>query len=54
MKGYGLEDCKVLIGNEIRRKVSWVEGKSMKPLSGKAIRLHFVMKDADLFSVQFE
>ena len=54
IQGYSYEDCLVLIGNEIKKRVSWINYKSLKELSGQPIRLHFMMKDADLYSIKFE
>jgi hypothetical protein len=52
--GYDLENCEVIIGNEINKKVKWIGNNSLKSLEGKAIRLRIEMKDADLFSLKFE
>ena len=52
--GYTLEDTEELIGNEIERAVRWKGGSDVGKLSDKPIRLRFVMKDADLFSLRFE
>ena len=51
--GYSLKDSQVIIGNELERIVSWKRGANVEQLSGKPIRLRFVMKDADLFSLRF-
>jgi hypothetical protein len=50
--GFTLDDCTEIIGNEIERPVAWKGGKLDK-LAGKPIRLRFVMKDADLYAMQF-
>jgi hypothetical protein len=50
--GFSLADCHELIGNEIERPVSF-NGGSLAKLAGQAVRVHFVMKDADLFSMRF-
>lgn len=54
IEGYSMEDCHVLIGNEIAKRVSWDTNKSLESLSGKAVKLHFILKDADLYSIKFE
>ena len=54
IQGYSHEECLALIGNEIKKRVSWINYKSLKELSGQPIRLHFMMKDADLYSIKFE
>jgi hypothetical protein len=51
---YGLADCLTLIGNEIQRVVSWQKGSDVSELSSKVVRLRFVMKDADLYSLKYE
>jgi hypothetical protein len=50
--GFSADDCQLIIGNEIDKSVSW--GKGLNALAGKIIRLRFIMKDADLFSMKFE
>jgi len=54
IQGFDHDDCQNLIGNEIKKRVSWISGRTLKPLSGQTIRLHFKMKDADLYSIKFE
>ena len=51
--GFALEDCVEQIGNEIERTVSWKDAPSLSGLQGRPIRLRFVMKDADLYSLRF-
>ncbi|NOY76850.1 MAG: hypothetical protein GXO76_03150 [Calditrichaeota bacterium] len=51
--GFSLAECHPLIGNEIDRAVSWKNGEDVSRLQGRPIRLRFVMKDADLYAVQF-
>lgn len=51
--GFALKECKELWGDEIERTVSWKTGSDLAALQGKVIRLHIVMKDADLFSFRF-
>lgn len=52
--GRTLEDCTEIIGDEISRIVSWKQGPDVGQLAGKSVRLRFVMKDADLFSLRFK
>ena len=40
-------------GDAIAHTVRWQDDKNLSKLAGKPIRLHFVMKDADLYSIQF-
>ena len=51
--GYSLADSRELIGDFIEREVEWKNGPDVKPLAGKALRLRFVLKDADLYSIRF-
>jgi len=51
--GYTLDDCPEIIGDEIARTVAWTHGPDLSRLAGQAVRLRFVMKDADLFAIQF-
>lgn len=51
--GFRLFDCREQIGNEIEREVTWDSEGDLAALSGKPVRLRFVMKDADLFAFRF-
>ena len=51
--GYTLAECDEVFGDQIERAVTWHRSSEVKPLVGKPIRLRFVMKDADLFSLRF-
>jgi hypothetical protein len=53
LEGYSLEDAREQIGNEIERAVSWQGGGDLSSLSGRPIRLRFVMNDADLYAIRF-
>jgi hypothetical protein len=52
--GYGAGDCRELVGNELRRVVSWTGKNNVRDLVGKPVRLRFKMVDADLYSMRFE
>jgi hypothetical protein len=52
--GFGVNDCQRIIGDEIERTVSWRSGSDVSKFAGQPLRLRFVMKDADLYSIQFE
>ncbi len=56
-----LEESPLIWGDEIEHTVRWershAQATSDKPLSritGKPVRLSFVMKDADLYSLRFK
>ena len=51
--GRSLDDCDELVGDSIERPVSWKNSADLSALAGKTVRLRFVMKDADLFSLRF-
>ena len=51
---YTLSDCDLVhTANEINRVVKWNGDTSVKDLAGKPVRLHFVMRDVDLYAFQF-
>jgi hypothetical protein len=51
--GFALADCPEAIGDEIEHVVSWKAGSGLASLAGKAVRLRFVLNDADLYSLRF-
>ena len=51
--GFGLNDCPERYGDEIEGAVGWTQGGSVSSLAGDAVRLRFVMKDADLYAFKF-
>ncbi len=61
LPGFGLEDSPLIWGDQIEQTVTWerthAKATSDKPLAriaGKPVRLRFVMKDADLYSLRFK
>jgi hypothetical protein len=54
LQGFALADCPEIYGDEIEEIVSWENTSNVSRLAGKAIRLRFVMKDADLYSIRFK
>ena len=60
LPGFLLEESPLIFGDKLAEVVDWKhpQGRTDRsPLSrlvGKAIRLRFVMRDADLFSLQFK
>lgn len=51
---YSLEACDLVhTANELSRVVKWNGESSLKELAGKPVRLHFVMRDTDLYAFQF-
>ncbi|MBL9216797.1 MAG: hypothetical protein JNG83_15070 [Opitutaceae bacterium] len=54
LPGFGLADCDEIIGDEIARSVSWKGSADVSRLAGQTVRLRFVLKDSDLYSLQFQ
>ena len=53
LEGFSKSDCHEVFGDEIERTVYWQAGDDVSALAGKAVRVRFVLKDADLFSFRF-
>ena len=53
ISGCALADCHDVFGDDLRRPVVWQAGSDVSQLSGKPVRLRVVLRDADLFSLQF-
>lgn len=51
--GYTLADAVEAIGNEIERVVHWKSGSDVSKLASQPVRLRLVLKDAELFALQF-
>ena len=52
--GYAFEDCDLIYGDSIDRKVSWKNNASVESLIGKPVILRFTMKEVDLYSLIFQ
>jgi hypothetical protein len=52
--GYCRHEAQELIGNYIEHPARWKQGTDISALAGRPIRLRFIMKDADLYSMQFQ
>ena len=53
LEGFALADCPEIYGDEIDRVVEWKGGNNVSEWAGTPVRLRFVMKDADLYAIQF-
>jgi hypothetical protein len=53
IEGFALTDCQEVFGDALDRPVTWAERSDVGKLAGRPIRLRFVMKDADLYSIRF-
>lgn len=54
LPGYTLDDCKAISYDSIDRVIDWKAGSDVSALTGKPVRLRWVLKDADVFSFRFE
>ena len=52
--GFTLADSEEHFGDSIQRTVVWKNGTDVSSLVGKAVRLRFALKDADLYAIKFE
>ena len=52
--GRALDDCSEIIGDQIERVVSWKQGTDVADLAGRPVRVRFELRDADLYSFQFQ
>jgi hypothetical protein len=53
ISGYALSECSEVYGDEIAHVVTWNGRSDLSKLAAKAIRLRFVLRDADLFAFGF-
>jgi hypothetical protein len=51
--GFTAAESKPLTGDAIEQTVQWKPGSNLAALAGKIIRVRFVMKNADLYSLRF-
>ncbi len=54
LPGFALADSVEQIGDEIERTVTWKGGSDVSKLAGQPVKLHFTMRDADLYAVRFK
>ena len=53
LPGYALDDCDILFGDTLDRCVTWKENADLASLIGRTVRIRFVLRDTDLYSIQF-
>ncbi len=53
IEGFSLEDCHEVWGDDLARTVKWGDSTDVSKLAGQPVRLRFVIRDADLYSIQF-
>ena len=51
--GYSWKEFPELHGDAVDQTISWTAGSDLKTLAGKPVRLRFLMKDADVYSLRF-
>ena len=51
--GLALADCRTQVGDTIDQIVSWGRDADVSAVTGRPVRLRFVLQDADLFAIQF-
>ena len=54
IESFSEENCQEIIGNQIKQIVEWNGSSDLAELSGKAVSIKFILKDADLYSFKFE
>ena len=53
VRGYTLDNCDVIYGNELEKMVTWKGKGDISKLRGKAVSLVVELRDADLFAFHF-
>jgi hypothetical protein len=53
LPGFALSDMEPLFGDEMDAVVKWKSGNDLSAFIGKIVRLRFLLKDADLYSLRF-
>jgi hypothetical protein len=51
--GFALADCPPIVGDAVEQAVHWSGNADLNSLAGKPVRLRFVMREADLYSLRF-
>lgn len=54
IEGFTMDDCHEIWGDDLARTVKWGETTDVSALAGRPVRLRFLLKDADLYSMQFK
>ena len=53
LPGLGLADCREIAGDELAREVKWGDAAALLRQEGQPVRLRFVLRDADVYALQF-
>ena len=51
--GFAFSDCAEIFGDAIDYTVRWTKGTDVGSLTGKPVRLRFMLREADLYALQF-
>ncbi|OGV69627.1 MAG: hypothetical protein A3K19_01725 [Lentisphaerae bacterium RIFOXYB12_FULL_65_16] len=51
--GRTMDDCPHIYGDELNRSVRWKDGTDLAALADRPVKLHIVMREADLYSIRF-
>ena len=54
LEGFGIDDCDEIYGDSLEHTVSWNASADVSALAGHPVRLRFLLRDADLYSLRFE
>ncbi len=54
LPGFSLDDCDLIYGDSLDRRVSWKGKRSVEALAGKPVVLRIVLREADIYSLVFE
>ena len=54
LPGFALADCQAITGDDTDRALAWKNGADVSALTGKPVRLRWVLKDADVFAFRFQ
>ena len=52
VEGFSIEEAPEIFGDTLERVAPWKDGRDLAGLSGKPVRLRFVLSDADLYSLR--
>ena len=53
LPGYSLQEAEELFGDSLEQPVLWKHGADVSAVQGQAVRVRFVLADADLYSYRF-
>ncbi len=54
LHGFAANDCDIVYGNRIDMPVTWNQQSNLRSLSGRVVKLRFVMRGSKLYAFQFK